>query len=192
MTQAEFDALFQSTLPVWGATDCICKASFQRQISIHAPRVGSDEPSRRTATLHRYFNPRSPCGERRQARLLAPPVDYFNPRSPCGERPYAATWLSSKGWISIHAPRVGSDFPGEMTVIGARPDFNPRSPCGERQRKFSINLQQNGIKSKNKLNRCNKKRHEQHEKSANLSDIHWALKGRTECGEIRVDGANIP
>ena len=93
--------------------------------------------------------------------------------------------------ISIHAPRVGSDPTCRNSFANAS-NFNPRSPCGERQRKFSINLQQNGIKSKNKLNRCNKKRHEQHEKSANLSDIHWAMKGRTECGEIQMDGANIP
>ena len=33
---------FQSTLPVWGATAMIAAKRFPRDISIHAPRVGSD------------------------------------------------------------------------------------------------------------------------------------------------------
>ena len=33
---------FQSTLPVWGATGEFCDISMCREISIHAPRVGSD------------------------------------------------------------------------------------------------------------------------------------------------------
>ena len=42
--------------------------------------------------------------------LSAPIVEgNFNPRAPCGVRPYAATWLSSKGWISIHVPLAGHD-----------------------------------------------------------------------------------
>ena len=37
------DKLFQSTLPVWGATGCILfRLFFNAFISIHAPRVGSD------------------------------------------------------------------------------------------------------------------------------------------------------
>ena len=34
-------------------------------------------------------------------------------------------------WISIHAPRVGSDTTGLVTVW-RNLNFNPRSPCGER------------------------------------------------------------
>ena len=33
---------FQSTLPVWGATDAIIHKAMAALISIHAPRVGSD------------------------------------------------------------------------------------------------------------------------------------------------------
>ena len=33
---------FQSTLPVWGATSCRAYPAFGSDISIHAPRVGSD------------------------------------------------------------------------------------------------------------------------------------------------------
>ncbi len=34
--------LFQSTLPVWGATVVVQLSDFYLVISIHAPRVGSD------------------------------------------------------------------------------------------------------------------------------------------------------
>ena len=79
-------------------------------ISIHAPRMGSDGipldanriSSRFQSTLPgwgatsswspastrvRHFNPRSPDGERRCGSLCGiSPVGYFNPRSPDGER----------------------------------------------------------------------------------------------------------
>ena len=68
------------------------------EISIHAPRVGSDTPHNSLFWVHQHFNPRSPCGERRCA--LAQPL-------------YMST-------ISIHAPRVGSDlalFVGTLAII---------------------------------------------------------------------------
>ena len=56
---------FQSTLPVRGATSFDRGEDFAASISIHAPRAGSD-PRRTAARVAREnFNPRSPCGERR-------------------------------------------------------------------------------------------------------------------------------
>ena len=55
---------FQSTLPVWGATNRHQPKRPDSSISIHAPRVGSDVPSRLCVPVLPYFNPRSPCGER--------------------------------------------------------------------------------------------------------------------------------
>ena len=80
--------LFQSTLPVRGATMYIINYKNGITISIHAPRAGSDSHGPETASSwRRYFNPRSPCGERRQLRPhAARPGLYFNPHSPCGER----------------------------------------------------------------------------------------------------------
>ena len=59
-------ARFQSTLPVWGATQGRTLAGVLLDISIHAPRVGSDgtRPSG-CPPPEGNFNPRSPCGERR-------------------------------------------------------------------------------------------------------------------------------
>ena len=80
--------LFQSTLPVWGATRPALPQHAGQPISIHAPRVGSDLPAGEHGVPHEHFNPRSPCGERRGAvGRKRPSVEDFNPRSPCGERP---------------------------------------------------------------------------------------------------------
>ena len=55
----------------------------------------------------------------------------FNPRSPCGERHGSLRDSEAVYWISIHAPRVGSDTSG-IIMSTTLEDFNPRSPCGER------------------------------------------------------------
>ena len=125
------------------------------QISIHAPRTGSDNRRRRAYDRRKqYFNPRSPHGERLlppapAARLL--PISIHAPRTGsdafCDFSPVQAR-------ISIHAPRTGSDaHAGMLHVIGwifqstlpargatvramkkyrEKEDFNPRSPHGER------------------------------------------------------------
>ena len=56
--------LFQSTLPVRGATRPHDLDDAEMVISIHAPRAGSDVCAGRLSGLRRHFNPRSPCGER--------------------------------------------------------------------------------------------------------------------------------
>ena len=131
-------------------------------ISIHAPRVESDPSLRSWRRRRTDFNPRSPCGERPTpeppGRL--PPGD-FNPRSPCGERLCHQLLHVHLQGISIHAPRVGSDFAtscptsisrefqSTLPVWGATPTidqnseeryFNPRSPCGERPSGFERRL----------------------------------------------------
>ena len=58
----------------------------------------------------KYFNPRSPCGERPRAWAFPARILHFNPRSPCGERLRPKIiCLCGPNCISIHAPRVGSD-----------------------------------------------------------------------------------
>ena len=83
--------------------------------------------------VKKYFNPRSPWGERLAGAVLdlvgedisihAPrggsDLDYqggvnnrchFNPRSPWGERPGVVSKAGVQQHISIHAPRGGSDY----------------------------------------------------------------------------------
>ena len=137
--------IFQSTLPGWGAT--------RRWFA--APRMGSDPAMVRRFPAGRYFNPRSPDGERRFGihfvfpsiciSIHAPRMGsdaligtmiimmwYFNPRSPDGERRGVAPGGAHMFRISIHAPRMGSDRPRRCRW--EHPGyFNPRSPDGERQ-----------------------------------------------------------
>ena len=100
---------FQSTLPVGGATVKLFTKSWLTSISIHAPRGGSDIILVLMFLATAYFNPRSPWGER-----LVGHCDFF-----------------VKIRISIHAPRGGSDRfrIRDRTING---NFNPRSPWGER------------------------------------------------------------
>mgnify|MGYP003247457414 CR=1 FL=1 len=57
---------FQSTLPAWGATFVFLPVVNMVTISIHAPRMGSDDLLRMPEKEKKYFNPRSPHGERRR------------------------------------------------------------------------------------------------------------------------------
>ena len=146
---------FQSALPLRGATVYGQRAAGRPDISIRAPLAGSDIyiltrlliisifqsalplrgatcPCPPPGRPPPYFNPRSPCGERRMCWAVEASMSefqsalplrgattsvtpmrlaciYFNPRSPCGERP-----------------------PRRLRGTQAR-NFNPRSPCGERQ-----------------------------------------------------------
>ena len=101
--------LFQSTLPVWGATCRRIPGRRNHFISIHAPRVGSD----RVDSLHNvsvgHFNPRSPCGERRQRRRLCHSSFSFQSTLPVWGATRVDLMTDDPLPISIHAPRVGSD-----------------------------------------------------------------------------------
>ncbi len=79
---------FQSTLPVWGATGInpdlvLADDSFQSTL----PVWGATGKNTVKIALILNFNPRSPCGERRQFGRFCGKLSHFNPRSPCGERP---------------------------------------------------------------------------------------------------------
>ena len=66
----------------------------------------------------KYFNPRSPHGERRHERRRRPTRTLnFNPRSPHGERQIRQPPRSGQGSISTHAPRTGSDAGSSGRVV---------------------------------------------------------------------------
>ena len=125
-------SLFQSALPLRGATPDGAPHTDAAGISIRAPLAGSDINSDelqtynyifqsalplRGATSHpctstarrSNFNPRSPCGERLPFRRIASRGINFNPRSPCGERPTDEVTKPRNIDISIRAPLAGSD-----------------------------------------------------------------------------------
>ena len=101
------------------------------------------------------FNPRTPCGMRRNIKLLQTAILHFNPRTPCGMRRISLTFLVVL-WIfqSTH-PLRDATLKDQLSVLGQgefqsthplrdatlsvrsitipTPDFNPRTPCGMRR-----------------------------------------------------------
>ena len=100
---------FQSTLPARGATGLSHRGDPPLNISIHAPRDGSDFTRMEGKGQCRNFNPRSPRGERRAPPARRATPGHFNPRSPRGERRVVLIQCGEVLVISIHAPREGSD-----------------------------------------------------------------------------------
>ncbi len=130
---------FQSTLPARGATFVAVFRERGDLISIHAPRTGSDQSATRRAGAGAYFNPRSPHGERRTHGMQWHVwTTTFQSTLPArgATRPALYTAIV-KAFISIHAPRTGSD---DVALLAAEADadFNPRSPHGERQKKCLV------------------------------------------------------
>ena len=154
------ECVFQSTLPMRGATLMEKHKMRPISISIHAPHAGSDSITRTAKSKSINFNPRSPCGER--------PMDEL--KKLCGEAGFQST-LPMRGAtivpdpvctscsISIHAPHAGSDdvsskttykewlFQSTLPMRGAtccscylrhKRYFNPRSPCGERLKDYGF------------------------------------------------------
>ena len=122
---------FQSTLPARGATKSKQDQQQSREISIHAPREGSDFFKKCGRINMIDFNPRSPRGERR-------------PILPAGK---------PSGRISIHAPREGSDlsrlrlarFPIRISIHAPREGSDGAFPRRlGRQRRISIHAPREG------------------------------------------------
>ena len=148
---------FQSTRPVWGATIQTDRRQQQREISIHAPRVGRDPDGRERDVWHSTdFNPRAPCGARRPCCTGCshpPRISIHAPRVgrddvTAGLKQAAATFQSTRpvwgatiplrtlqGWISNFNPRAPCGARPPLTPQRGRraPNFNPRAPCGARQ-----------------------------------------------------------
>ena len=114
---------------MWGATPAAEEVWRCRNISIHAPRVGSDSGISRRQEAALHFNPRSPCGERPQQtapRKRRQLISIHAPR--VGSDSGRVFFYSGLGSISIHAPRVGSDTPGVITRGWAKGIFQSTLP----------------------------------------------------------------
>ena len=87
---------FQSTLPAWGAT-------------------GKDSPPGKKQF---HFNPRSPHGERLHLKYFAFISDSFQSTLPAWGATYLTQSMPLLILISIHAPRMGSDFSYDTVSFG--------------------------------------------------------------------------
>ena len=100
---------FQSALPLRGATSLPRSHRSKRIFQSALPLRGATRRTPTSTPWCSYFNPRSPCGERRKRRSWLRCIPYFNPRSPCGERPFLPEVPQGHREISIRAPLAGSD-----------------------------------------------------------------------------------
>ena len=101
--------IFQSTLPVWGATRTFTGWQNCKTFQSTLPVWGATSRQRRACKIWRDFNPRSPCGERRQTRRRSPARQRFQSTLPVWGATFFTALPRVVRIISIHAPRVGSD-----------------------------------------------------------------------------------
>ena len=101
--------VFQSTLPVRGATTPMIRPFAPSSISIHAPRAGSDRLCGSWSRRLCDFNPRSPCGERPVILTQILQISSFQSTLPVRGATLRICFSSQIFEISIHAPRAGSD-----------------------------------------------------------------------------------
>ena len=103
-------ARFQSTLPVWGATQAAVHLLLEQAISIHAPRVGSDQCFARYLVIFNGFQSTLPVWGATQTTLVASAPSAISIHAPRVGSDMLERWKEALGDISIHAPRVGSDL----------------------------------------------------------------------------------
>ena len=105
---------FQSTLPLRGATVRQGRGADRVGISIHTPLAGSDRLPSLPTKLLSYFNPHSPCGERRDSptgAMLAMIISIHTPLAGSDTSPRGGEHVLR---ISIHTPLAGSDVKSAM------------------------------------------------------------------------------
>ena len=140
-------------VPLAGSDDKVSNELRDLWISIHVPLAGSDPLRSAACGAAPNFNPRSPCGERRQGWSALYSFNVFQSTFPLRGATRVAGGRGDAGVISIHAPLAGSDdrtfrlaqhvpisihAPLAGSDCRKRPPswwsshFNPRSPCGER------------------------------------------------------------
>ncbi len=123
---------FQSTPPEWGATGITQAQEAETKVSIHAPRVGSDERNEQSQAIRCCFNPRPPSGERPLCSRMPAMYGMFQSTPPEWGATILAITDPDKVDVSIHAPRVGSDRKSRRRCNYGK-SFNPRPPSGERR-----------------------------------------------------------
>ena len=144
--------------PLAGRDGVVAHIAESPAISTHAPLAGRDAAASSLLPFFFDFNPRAPCGARRQALPRVLGGEGFQPTRPLrGATPGRARSGSRKCQfqptrplrgatarhgvpqqgpeeISTHAPLAGRDS-GRKSSRPRRKHFNPRAPCGARRAK---------------------------------------------------------
>ena len=142
---------FQSTLPARGATAVPANGQLHAEISIHAPRTGSDGAAQSCVPQRKISIHAPRTGSDQGAVQKIKPLDNFNPRSPHGERQRVGTGAQSGNPISIHAPRTGSDGetrgdarPARISIHAPRTGSDPPDESWSRNQPISIHAPRTG------------------------------------------------
>ena len=135
---------FQSTRPLRGATSRGSCTTSSRRISIHAPLAGRDalRPQPR-AGAPQFQSTRPLRGATRPPQKAASAQDYFNPRAPCGARRQMKQCISRCCAISIHAPLAGRDDESQDDAVQA-PAISIHAPLAGRD---AISVQTSSLPS---------------------------------------------
>ena len=100
---------FQSTHPVWDATQIFERLGQAQYISIHASRMGCDVTTSWTTIPHFHFNPRIPYGMRRWWWRASMRCSVFQSTHPVWDATGRFRQTYRYRVISIHASRMGCD-----------------------------------------------------------------------------------
>ena len=142
---------FQSTRPVWGATETCRSSARPPRFQSTRPVWGATIRKARSICTLRCFNPRAPCGARRSKRGKLTLIVCFNPRAPCGARHRSLSIAEIEEFQSTRpvwgATGMRVTCKCHLMFQSTRPcgarvavvngsasnRFNPRAPCGARQ-----------------------------------------------------------
>ena len=134
---ADFQAKFQSTLPLRGATRPAWTRRTRNWISIHAPLTGSDEVGVQVVAKGRIsiHAPLTGSDGSSSFRRRPGPISIHAPLT--GSDAFTASWVFSQlafqSTLPLRGATGGSSGPGRNC-----PYFNPRSPYGERRSSFGL------------------------------------------------------
>ena len=106
-------------------------------VSIHAPRVGSDIILCCNAKVARKFQSTLPVWGATPSLPNYATEHMFQSTLPVWGATARFGPDVNTAYVSIHAPRVGSDLHAQEPFT-AKLSFNPRSPCGERLHEWSL------------------------------------------------------
>ena len=129
--------IFQSTPPVWGATQTIYNAIVSLPGFQSTPPVWGATSSIDIFLLSRLLFQSTPpvWGATPSLTHNKTPKWNFNPRPPCGGRPQDAPDENPPYTVFQSTPPVWGATNGCSWPAGHRTNFNPRPPCGGRRQK---------------------------------------------------------
>ena len=123
--------MFQSTLPMRGATSVLAVFFANGDVSIHAPHAGSDAEKDQDMNCNDVSIHAPHAGSDAYDLPTLLQALEFQSTLPMRGATIGFIQADDSSHVSIHAPHAGSDVLGRGNILPPK-RFNPRSPCGER------------------------------------------------------------